>query len=374
MGLYDAIPLLQHRALLEAAAAGRPADGPPLHVRLEPTESCNFACRFCVWHDPQRRAAIADHLDATGRRHLPRERLLTLVDELAALGTLALSFTGTGDPLVYPHMAEVLRRSRERGLAVGVTSNLAMPLKEETLDELARCRWVRWSMNGGSEAVYLDIHRPRERAPLNAYRRVQQNVSELVRRIRAARQGTDLNASYVVHERNVGDVYAAARLARDLGVRSIAFRPDTPFERAEAPLRYDAATLDAMQRAHRDFHGTGFSVHLDAQRLEDVSKLNDPSVVCFYSNHTTYIAANGDVYPCCYTRYDRRYVIANILERDFRVFWASPERRGAYRSLVFDRCPSCPHGCVNRLLRDLAAGRTTVDALFVERLPPYGFV
>lgn len=102
MSFYNTIPLLQHEQVVNATAEQQDPYMVPIHVRMEPTESCNFTCQFCVWHDPVRRQTIQEHLDTTGKRHLPKERMLSLIDELADLGTQAISFTGAGDPLVYP--------------------------------------------------------------------------------------------------------------------------------------------------------------------------------------------------------------------------------------------------------------------------------
>jgi radical SAM protein with 4Fe4S-binding SPASM domain len=241
----------------------------------------------------------------------------------------------------------------------GVTSNMAMPLKNATIEELAACRWVRWSMNGGTAATYEHIHRPRERIKSKAFLRAQENVRRL---LEAMRDKGRLNASFVVHDANGGDVYAAASLARDLGVASIAFRPDTPFDRADTPLRYEPPVVREIRRAKADFESAAFAVHMNEDRLDDVKKAGDPDLVCFYSNHTTYIAANGDVYPCCYTRYDAGYSMGNILDRSFADFWKSASRRRFYARLRYDACPSCPHGPDNLALRAYYEQRVTPDA------------
>ena len=36
-----------------------------------------------------------------------------------------------------------------------------MPLKDEIIDSLSEFKWLRWSMNGGSEEVYLKTNNPK---------------------------------------------------------------------------------------------------------------------------------------------------------------------------------------------------------------------
>ena len=355
MGLYDKNPLLKHRPTLEAIEAGAGLDQPPLHVRLEPSEICNFRCDFCWWHSERLQPILPD-FDFTGHRRLELKRFLDLIDELAAMGVKAISFTGAGDPLVYPGMEKVLARLITNGLAFAVTSNLAMPLSDELLSLLMRASWIRWSMNAGTPEVYRKVHNPRGRNSEASFGRVQENV----RRLNQLRSNTDspppLNASFIVSRINSVDVRPAARLARSLGVDVLAFRPDTPWEKKDVPNKYQEPVRLEILKAMREFSSNGYQVLMSEERHEDIRKLGDPELVCYYSNHSTYIAANGDVYPCCYTRYDARYVIGNVTEQRFEEFWTSEARRENFRRLFFDQCPSCPHGRTNQILRDLSRG------------------
>lgn len=359
MGLYNEIRLLQHRDTLESIAAGRGLDCWPIHVRIEPIENCNFRCHFCCWYgDAEIRPP---NVDLKTNRKIPLDRFLRLTDELIDGGTRAFSFTGAGDPLVYIDLDQVMNRIVERGAVFGISSNLAMKINDSTARALAGASWVRWSMNGGTEEIYLRTNNPRGSNGHEVFVRVQDNVRRIdaLRRARAPRP--DFNASFVVSTKNHEDVYAAAVLARDLGLDSINFRPDTPMIRSEAPLGYGPDVEQQIVRAQKELEGESFRVHVNEDRLEDVRKLGDPRLVCFYANHTTYIAANGDVYPCCYTRYDKTYSMGSILDRPFRAFWEDPKRREYYKRLVFDACPSCPYGKTNQVLRDLYEGKAKPD-------------
>lgn len=376
MALTEDIRILQHGDLLARIEAGDALSLPPTHVRIEPTEACNFRCGFCWWHGAGRteRVRAAGDLDFTGRRHLDRARLLRLIDELADLGTRALSFTGAGDPLVFPGIDDVLARIHARGLALGVTSNLAMKLGDDLIGDLARARWLRWSMNGGSEDTYLATNRPRGGNPAAAFATARKNVARIVAARRALARPASFHASFIIFPENQHDVVAAARLARELGIDGISFRPDTPFERQAEPLAVAPAVAEALALAARTLTAPDFTVHHEETRRGDVEKLGDPDLVCFYSNHTTYVAATGDVYPCCYTRVDARYALGNILNQPFADFWRSEARRAAYRRLNFDACPSCPYGRTNQLLGDLYAGRARARDLHHQTAEPSPFI
>ena len=97
----------------------------PSHVRLEPSEACNFRCNFCVWHDPDRSVEIKDTVDKK-MRIWEKNRAILLLEELKNTGVKCVSFTGAGDPLFYPYMDEIIHKCHSLGLKVGVTSNMAM--------------------------------------------------------------------------------------------------------------------------------------------------------------------------------------------------------------------------------------------------------
>lgn len=375
MSLYDSNKVLQHLDVLEAVAAG--ATPAPTHVRIEPTEACNFRCRFCWTQDPERLQALrgfAD-FDSTGARRFELSRLLALIDELADAGTKAVSFVAVGDPLVYPQIERVIARARERQLAIGVTSNLAMKLSPTLVRELAACAWVRWSMNAGSEDAYLAVNQPRSADPAGVYRRVQDNVTAILDARRAANSAMKLNASVVVSAWNERDIEGAAAFASRLGIDSVSFRPDMDLRRHDQPsdaTDRNVAILADVQARHAS---ASFAVHIESERQNEVVTIaRSRDVACHYSNHSIYIAASGDVYPCCYTRSDRRYVVGNIANQSFATFWNSESRRQHYRQLNIASCPSCPYYDINAQLRGLYQGETAAPALHQQRPDPDPFV
>jgi radical SAM protein with 4Fe4S-binding SPASM domain len=95
----------------------------PISVSLELTHRCDFACRHCY---------IPDHGTTDG---LASARIRTLLDELAAAGTLFLTLTG-GEPLLRRDWREIARAARERAFALRILTNGGR-IDDQAADDIA---------------------------------------------------------------------------------------------------------------------------------------------------------------------------------------------------------------------------------------------
>ncbi len=360
------IRLFQHRTLLEKIRMGSGLDQAPIHVRIEPTESCNFRCQFCWWHDPERKKAIAETADVTGKRHMRLDRLTHLVNELADIGTRAISFTGAGDPLVYPYLHEIISIIHSRGVDTGVTSNMAMPLKNSSIAELVNMRWLRWSLNAGTSRSYGIINQPIERNPDAVFERAKENIRRLVFERRTRDTGLKITTSYVVNNGNQDEIYDAVKISLDLGVDAISFRPDMNYERGNVAINIGKEFEKRIFEVRQEFSNTGLNIYSGVDRMGDNRRVTGSGLACYYSNHSTYISASGDVYPCCYTRHDKNYSIGNINESSFSDFWFARTRKNSYTNINVLDCPSCPHVETNYLLRRLYVKADEVKNIYTE--------
>ena len=88
----------------------------PLLVQIKVTNRCNMRCRMCgQWGE------TGYHLEHEGRQSIDPETARRFVDQVAPLG-IDMTLWG-GEPLVYPHLDELLAHCRTRGVPVGIITN-----------------------------------------------------------------------------------------------------------------------------------------------------------------------------------------------------------------------------------------------------------
>jgi radical SAM protein with 4Fe4S-binding SPASM domain len=122
----------------------------PYEGTLETTYRCNLRCAHCYVNE-----AVGDAAEAA--RELPKERLLSLIDEIAARGGLFLLLTG-GEVLVRPDFPEVYLHALRRGLLVVVYSNGTL-ITEKVADLFAdhRPHLVEITLYGMTRETYEKV-------------------------------------------------------------------------------------------------------------------------------------------------------------------------------------------------------------------------
>ena len=78
----------------------------PVHIRIKPTNVCNHDCYFCAYRSQD--MSLGEDMDKRDR--IPREKMLEIADDLVAMGVEAVTFSGGGEPLIYPHLVETIER------------------------------------------------------------------------------------------------------------------------------------------------------------------------------------------------------------------------------------------------------------------------
>lgn len=125
----DSIPVkvLLDGDLRLAAAGGRII---PIHAQLIPTNKCNLSCPFCSCSERDKALEMPPGLAAE------------MVERLVRAGTKAVTITGGGEPLLYPHLDALTASLSVAGVKIGLVTNglLLHTVPKRVIDRLTWCR------------------------------------------------------------------------------------------------------------------------------------------------------------------------------------------------------------------------------------------
>lgn len=198
----------------------------PTRLIVEPASACNLRCPYCL----------------TGAGEVGRPRALMtlelyrrLLDELGDY-LFEMELFHWGEPLLNPHVYDMLEMASARGIATTVNTNLAVPFDRARAERLVASGLseLTVSVDGATQETY-EQYRVRGRLA-----RVVESCRLLVdARRRFGRESMRLNLEFHVFAHNVDDVDGMRQLAATLGMPLRIFKGVVPGEDWDTAGRFD---------------------------------------------------------------------------------------------------------------------------------------
>jgi MoaA/NifB/PqqE/SkfB family radical SAM enzyme len=140
----------------------------PLMVVIAVIYPCNFGCPMCPYTDgnSEIRTFYHEHQGDLISVELWRK----MADECGEHGAW-MRVTGGGEPMLHPHMVDMVEYAKARGARVWMNTNGSMfgptPKLREKLDRLVRAGvdLIEFSMDAGDAHTYATLRPPRRAAP-----------------------------------------------------------------------------------------------------------------------------------------------------------------------------------------------------------------
>ncbi|HEY9070172.1 MAG TPA: radical SAM/SPASM domain-containing protein [Candidatus Ozemobacteraceae bacterium] len=125
----------------------------PLHLDIESTSACNLRCPHC--------AATHEGWGPHARGFISMELFRKLIDEAAREGVYCIKFSLRGEPLIHPHLVDMVRMVRKAGILDCYFNTNAMLLTEEISTALIEAGLPRISISiDGWDAKSYSQYRP----------------------------------------------------------------------------------------------------------------------------------------------------------------------------------------------------------------------
>ena len=328
---YSYLKIFAHMdRIMEVKKGNRTA---PVYIRIKPTNQCNHRCSYCSYADSE--LGLRD--DVKRNDMIPWPKLEETLNGIAEMGVKAVTYSGGGEPLVYPQIIPAMQLTLDNGIDLSIITNGQL-LDGERAAVLAHAKWVRISFDSADAATYALTRS----IPESSFHKVCDNMKSFSR-IKPA--NCELGINFVINHLNAGQIYQAAELVRDLGVNHIKFaaRITRDLDEYHAPFKEQA--IEAIHRAEADLVAPDFRIINKYEEDFHFATIFSRSYKrCPIKEIFTVIAADSKVYFC----HDKAYVssgaVGDISGQSFKDLWFAEETAARYRE--FDARHECCHHCV----------------------------
>lgn len=328
---YSNLKVFAHAAKLQAIKAKERTA--PIYIRIKPTNLCNHCCYYCSYADSE--LGLRDGVQT--HDSIPWTKMQEIILDLSSIGVKAVTFSGGGEPLLYPEIAAAMQGLVDGGIDLSIISNGQL-LKGEKAEVLRAAKWVRISMDAADANSYGRI---RGISP-TAFGQVCANIEHFAS---IKSPGCELGVNFVINHENAFQVYDMAKLVRDLGVNHIKYTARISRDLHDYHRPFKQVAIGQLHKAQADLSCPSFTV---INKYEDdftFSTVFQRSYAnCLVKELVTVIAADCKVYFC----HDKAYVssgeVGDLRQQSFKELWFAPAVVKRYQD--FNARQECGHHCV----------------------------
>lgn len=327
---YSQLKIFRHRDVLDNLENGTRCN--PLYIRIKPTNVCNHNCYYCHYKNPYLTLDEYNPKDM-----IPREKMLEIVSDMALMGVKAVTFSGGGEPLVYPYIEETMEKVLDAQIDLSIITNGSL-LKGKKAELLAKSKWVRISIDSMNPANYARIRGLKDDALLS----ILKNIEEFAK-IKDSQ--CELGINFVIGKENYMEIAQVAEVMKQLGANHVKFAPlfSNETEEYHKDIKEEViATLGEI--ADRLNDETFKIIDLYTSDFDNYEVFKRTYSRCPIKEFVCIIAANSKVYYC----HDKAYLsdgcVCDLTSQSFAEGWNSEEVTKKFRE--FDAMKTCRQHCV----------------------------
>ena len=352
--LYTKTKIFHFNEKLGSLSADRKTILPPVHIRIKPTNSCCHKCRYCAYGEGNLRIFGKDEVR---RVSIPEDKMMEIIEDIIEMGVKAVTFTGGGEPFVYPYLIRAARRLADAHVKFSSLTNGSL-LRGEVAEVFAlHGSWIRISMDGWDDKSYSSYRG----VPDGEFTKIMNNIIAF----KELNGKCYLGVSLIVDKDNARHVYEILKRLKEAGVNSVKISPCLVNDNAADNNKYHEPLLAEVKaqvrKALKSLVGSSFEV-FDAYGTLD-GKFEKDYTWCPYLQILPVIGADLNIYACPDKAYNLKTgMIGSIEKKRFKDFWFSDKNK------FFKINPSrdCIHHCEtnqkNRLILEyLNADREHLD-------------
>lgn len=328
---YSNLKLFAHaQALNDIGEGNRIA---PIYIRIKPTNYCNHKCYYCSYADSE--LGLRDSVNRQDQ--IPWEKMQEIIMDMDDMGVKAVTFSGGGEPLVYPYIVDAMKGILDAGIDLSIITNGQM-LNEERAEVLANAKWVRISFDSADAETYAKVRQ----LPLLAFDEVCSNIHQFSK---IKQSDCELGINFVINHENADQIYDMAKMVKRLGVNHIKYAARVTKDLFAYHEPFKQSAIEQLHRAKAELEDKNFRIINKYEGDFDSALLFRRCYdKCYVNRIFTVIAADSKVYFCHDKAYVKSGVVGDLKNQSFKELWFSEETRKRYQE--FNPQEECNHHCV----------------------------
>jgi len=301
----------------------------PTWMDIEPNNTCNLRCQHCQvphWSKPP--------------IHLDEKSFARILDQLP--GIIGIKLQGMGEPLLNRDLIAMLMEGERRGNTLEFFSNgtVMSNMQADKLRQLKNTRIV-FSVDGATAETFESIRSG------SSFVKVIGNIRKIIE-LRGRSRSPVISLATVITARNLHEVPAIVRLAGELRVDYLTLQTSlTDWGKKEIEaynksirVRLESGKMtDILNEARRVAADLNIDLRIYTQDYYSMENK------CSWPWKRAFIAANGDVVPCCILADADIINMGNVFEQSFAEIWNSDKYRDFRRRIrnhkLYDFCKKC---------------------------------
>lgn len=342
---YSELKIFYHHELLKTLMQGGRCK--PIYIRIKPTNRCNHDCSYCHY-----RHSYVDLDEYRPDDEIPHDKMMEIIDDMADMGVKAITFTGGGEPLLYPHIEEAMEKILDASIDLSIITNGSM-LQGRKAELLAKAKWVRISVESINDDMYCRIRGIRP----HSFDMLCRNIENFAK---IKNKNCEFGINVVVGKENYREIRGIAELMKGLGVNHVKFSPMIVTETKEYHKEFKEYVSAELNNLQEELNDENFRViDLYTGDFENSVVFERGYSKCFRKEFECVIAANSRVYFCQDTAYMSKGLVCDLSKLSFKEGWYSDEVTKKFAE--FNAKKTCTHNCAYDSRNELIGAFVNMD-------------
>lgn len=309
----------------------------PVHIEIGITARCNHKCIFCA----------LDFLEH--QSDMDTQAMLRALKEMSEKGVKSVMFGGEGEPLLHKDISLIVKKAKEYGLDVAITTNGIFFDQEKIEQCLPYLSWIKFSVDAGTPESYAKIHGTNE---IQFYKLLD-NIKIAVEYKKQNNLKSTIGTQFLMIPDNLNESALLAKKLSEIGVDYLSIKPYSHHPDSFNNLIVNPEEYNKIEEGLKEFNTDNFKVFF---RKETIKRIQEGNVYpeCYGLSFFCLIDAKGNVLPCNLFYENPDFTYGNLNEQSFSEIWEGEKRKQVLEKIKQKGIKECRVGCrcdvINRYL------------------------